>query len=137
MGEATYYVDGLAKTIRQGEVPAASFDNGVNNAGLNAAGIGINSGGGAVVGTPEQFTLEDQHEAARTPQFSQAIGGLAHTSTSGWPSSGGTSGAGAQPIQAGTFPTVAAKKANSALDGTVITAGNATLTDLASGWTTV
>ena len=135
MGEATYYVDGSAKTIREGEVPDASFGNGANNAGSNACGIGINIGIGAVVGTPAQFTLEDQYEAARTPQNSQAIGGLAHTDPANWPSSGGTSGVGDQPVEAGTFPTYAEKLADSSLDGTVTVTGNATLTTLAQGWT--
>ena len=135
MGEATYYVDGLAKTIRQGEVPNASFDNGVNNAGSNACGIGINIGGGAVVGTPAQFTLEDQDGNARTPQNSQAIGGFAHTDPVNWPSSGGNSGGGSQPVQAGDSPTYAEKLADSSLDGTITATGNATLTDLNTGWT--
>ena len=41
MGEATFFTDGSAKTIREGEVPDASFGNGANNAGSNACGIGM------------------------------------------------------------------------------------------------
>lgn len=134
MTQATYYIDDTAKAIRAGEVPDASFDNGVNNAGSNACGIGINMGGGAVVGTPAQFTLEDQHEAARTPQNSQAIGGLAHTDPANWPSSGGISGVGVQPVKSGQQPSYAQKLADPALDGTVSSPVSAALDTLSAGW---
>ena len=134
MNVATFYIDGTAKTIREGEVPDASFDNGANNAGSNACGIGINMGGGAIVGTPAQFTLEDQHEAARTPQNSQAIGGLAHTDPANWPSSGGNSGVGSQPVESGQQPSYAQKLADPALDGTVSSPVSATLNTLSAGW---
>ena len=119
MGDATYYVDESVKTTRESEVPDASFDNGVNNAASNASGIGINAGGGAVVGSNAQFTLEDQYEAARTPQNSQAIGGTA------------------QPIQVGTSPTAAEKLSDPSVDGTVTATGEATLATLNAGWTAV
>jgi hypothetical protein len=135
MGQATFYIDGVAALIRATEVPNASFANGANNAGSNAPAIGINIGEGAIVGTPEQFTLNNQAGQARSPQHSQAIGGLAHTEVTDWPSSGGNSGAGSQPVEAGTFPTYAEKLADSSLDGTVTVTGNATLTTLAQGWT--
>ena len=137
MPDVTYYSDDLAKTVRETEVPNASFDNGVNNAGSNACGIGINIGGGAVVGTPAQFTLEDQDGNARTPQNSQAIGGLAYTDPADWPSSGGTSGAGTQALLAGTTPTNAEKSADPSVDGRVVTTGEATLATLNAGWTAV
>ena len=60
--------------LRTGEVPGASWDNGMNWGASCAPGIGINQAGGAVVGTPAQFTLLDQTGAARTPQSSAQIG---------------------------------------------------------------
>jgi hypothetical protein len=46
---------------------------GGNRAGSNAPGIGINTG--AVDPKVPDWTTEDQHEAARSPQDSQHIGG--------------------------------------------------------------
>ena len=74
-------------------------------------GIGINVGGGAVVGTADQFTLLDQAGAARTPQDSQQFGGVA------------------QPIDAVT------PSANG--DGSSVATGEATLATLNAGWTSV
>ena len=71
----SFFIEDATVTVRSAEVPAADFDNGMNLGGSNAPGIGINVDGGAVVGTPEQFTLLDQHGIARTPQTSQHIGG--------------------------------------------------------------
>ena len=59
---------------RSSEVPDASWTSGCNVPGLNAPGIGINIGGGAIVGTPEQFTLLDQNGDARNPQKSGGVG---------------------------------------------------------------
>jgi hypothetical protein len=47
---------------------------GCNRAGSNAPGIGINTGDVSTP-APDQFTLNDQAEAARAPQNSQHIGG--------------------------------------------------------------
>jgi len=71
----TFYIEDATVTIREAEVPNASFDNGMNLAGSCAPGIGINVGGGAVAGDPAQFTLLDQHGGTRIPQTSQHIGG--------------------------------------------------------------
>ena len=71
----TFFVDDAAVTARSAEVPNADWDTGNNIAASCAHGIGINFEGGAVVGTPEQFTLEDQRGIARTTQISQLIGG--------------------------------------------------------------
>lgn len=60
--------------VRSAEVPSASWSNGMNWGGSNAPGIGINMLQGAIVGTPEQFTLADQFGDARTPQVSAQIG---------------------------------------------------------------
>lgn len=47
-----------------------------NLAMSNSPGIGINVGGGEVVGEIQQFTLLDQEGAARTPQNGQQLGQL-------------------------------------------------------------
>lgn len=139
MGELTYFMDDAAQTARALEVTAADFTNGMNLGGSNAPGIGINMNEGAVVGTPEQFTLLDQHGNARAAQISQSIGGFPFVDRVAdavpYPGSGGT--AGTLPdavIRFGTTPTQAAKDAASELDGTVIPVGNSTLSVLATGW---
>jgi len=75
MTAPTTFIDTVAVAARKVQVSTADWDNGVNAAASNAPGIGINAGGGAVVGTPDQFTLLDQNGAARTPQDSSQIGG--------------------------------------------------------------
>jgi hypothetical protein len=75
MTAPTCFIDTTAVAARTSEVSGADWDNGVNAAASNAPGIGINAGGGAVVGTPNQFTLLDQTGTARTPQDSSQIGG--------------------------------------------------------------
>ena len=125
--EPTYFVDDAAVTAREAEVTAADFDNGCNLAGSNGAGIGINMNEGAVVGTPNQFTLLDQHGDAREAQISQHIGG----------SGLGDGSIGTLPdavIRFGTLPTEAAKDSDPAIDGTIVPVGNATLSVLLDGW---
>lgn len=135
MGEPTYFIDDVARTAREAEVTAADFDNGMNLGGSNACGIGINMNEGAVVGTPEQFTLLDQFENARAAQISQHIGGEGLTLVADWPSSGGQEGTLPDAvIRFGTLPTQAAKDADTAVDGTIIPVGNATLSVLLDGW---
>lgn len=136
MGEPTYFIDDVARTAREAEVTAADFDNGMNLGGSNACGIGINMNEGAVVGTPEQFTLLDQFENARAAQISQHIGGEGLTLVADWPSSGGQEGTLPDAvIRFGTLPTQAAKDADTAVDGTIIPVGNSTLTTIEAGWT--
>lgn len=60
--------------VRSVEVPGASWVNGMNWAGSNAPGIGINMGIPNLVGTPQQFTLLNQKGLARDPQISAQIG---------------------------------------------------------------
>ena len=60
---------------REAEVPNANWATGGDVAGLCAPGIGINIGGGAISGGPQQFTLKDQDDAVRVPQVSGPIGG--------------------------------------------------------------
>jgi hypothetical protein len=135
MGEPTYFQDDAATTLREGEVPAASFDNGMNLGGACACGIGINMNEGAVVGTPEQFTLLDQRAIARVPQISQSLGGYPYAAPADYPLSGGTEGFDPEgAVRFGDNPTQAAKDADSALDGTITPIANSTLNSLAEGW---
>ena len=114
----TLFIDDAAVAVRAPEVPAASFDNGMNLGGC-APGIGINFGAGAVVGTPEQFTLLDQFGNARVAQISQHIGG------SGL-------GAGTE----GTLPDAVIRSApnDASGDGSVGAMLNANLNTLTAGW---
>ena len=144
MGEPTYFQDDVAMTARALEVAEADFLNGMNMGGSCAPGIGINMNEGAIVGTPEQFTLLDQGNAftpeaprARTPAFSQSIGGLPYVDrgTVPWPGSGGTTTTLPEgSVRFGDSPTQAAIDADPALNGTIIPIGNSTLVSLAGGW---
>ena len=137
MGEATAFVDTIAISARAGEVPNASFENGCNQAGSNAHGIGINMNEGAVVGTAQQFTQNDQAENPRTPQNSQYIGGFpfVNRATTPWPTSGGASGTGPdKEIRFGSFPTASEKAADPSLDGTITFEGSCALLDVSAGW---
>lgn len=95
-----YNLSSVAVTERNAQYPGDPFtdDNGdgsyntylgCNRAGACAPGIGINSGNMAYLTpqigneNPQQFTLEDQAEAARIPQDSQHIGGVAEAVTPG------------------------------------------------------
>jgi hypothetical protein len=136
MGTPSTFRDTTAIAAREPEVPVADFDNGMNNC-LCSPGIGINVGEGAVVGTPNQFTLEDQFEVARVPQVSQVLGGDGFNPAANYPSSGGIEGNGsahAEFIVAVGTPTKAAKDADPSLDGTVIVLGTANLQTLGAGW---
>ncbi len=151
--EATYFIDDIAQTAREAEVTAADFDNGMNLGASNACGIGINMNEGAIVGTPEQFTLLDQNGLARAGQISQHISGLGSVPRTGdqeftWDRSqplytpAGAASSGGQvgtlpdsTVRFGDAPTQAAKDAaEPSIDGTIIPIGNATLTTLAGGW---
>jgi hypothetical protein len=67
-----------AETARKAEanqnIPVEAWANGMNN-GSCFAGVGVGYDTPDLVGTPEQFTLEDQFEVIRVPQKSQVIGG--------------------------------------------------------------
>lgn len=136
MGQPTIFVDTTSKALREVEVPDADFDNGMNNGGSCAPGIGINMGEGAVVGTPEQFTLLDQDAAIRVPQDGQPIGGEAYTDQANdYPSSGGLEGKGILPILTGVNPTNAAKEAaDPSIDGDLTVNGDANLQTIEAGW---
>jgi hypothetical protein len=107
MGNPTAFRDD--SQARTGEVPTASWVNGVNWGGSCAPGIGINYGEGAVVGTPAQFTLLDQTGAARDPQASAQIG-----------------------FEDGDSTRQGTNAANG--DGTVTPVANVALISLAAGW---
>jgi hypothetical protein len=120
MGEPTSFIDTVAVAAREPEVPAADFLDGCNLAGSCAHGIGINMNEGAVVGTPNQFTLLDQFGDARAAQISQHIGG----------SGLGAGTPGTEPDAVIRFGT------NGPGDGTITPIGNCTLNTLALGWVT-
>jgi len=130
MANPTYTIDDAAILARIQEVTDASFVNGANNAGSCAPAIGVNVGGGAVVGTSEQFTLNDQFGAARTPQNSMLIGGTGYVARAAYPSSGGNEGI------AGNVPVDTGPPSDSG-DGTIVSDGAATLTSLSGGWVAV
>jgi len=137
---ATVFVDNTARDARELEIPAASFVNGMNNGASNAPGVGINMLEGAIIGTPEQFTLLDQFGNARAAQISQSIGGFPFVDRVAdavpYPGSGGTEGTAPDAvIQYGNSPTQAAKDAaEPSIDGGINIAANATLNDIALGW---
>ena len=118
MAQPATFIDVTARATRVGEVPNASFLDGMNNSSCQP-GIGISNGPTDLVGTVEQFTLLDQNAAARTPQDGQSIGGVALND-----------GETVVASQAIDLVDVSASG-----DGTVTVDGTgATLTTLAAGW---
>jgi hypothetical protein len=116
----TYNLDGTDVTARNGEYTGTPLTDttgngtyssylGMNRAGSNAPGIGITTGGlqqtAAEIAAGDvrynNWTEEDQHEAARIPQDSQHLGGTGYVNraTTDWPSSGGVEGVGDVPVQ--------------------------------------
>ncbi len=136
MGTPTFLIDGAANTARQAEVVDASWDTGLNWAGSNAPGIGVNMNEGEVVGTPEQFTLLDQDGDARDPQVSQVIGGSGFvdraTPSPDWPSSGGVEGKGTDPLQDGTNPANVDGAPDN--EAPIVPIGTCNLETLVGGW---
>jgi hypothetical protein len=130
MANPTFFRDDAAVAARTPEVSNASWTTGMNNGGSNACGVGINAAGGAVVGTPDQFTLLDQKGLARTGQRSQSIGGYPFVAAAAYPSSGGTEGTAPDAV-------IFIGTVSSNGDGSAVVTGNATLADLATGWTAV
>jgi len=141
--DVTAYVDDAAVTAAvttEARQVAASYVGGMNAGASCSPGIGINQGGGAVVGTKPQFTLLDQGRpvesgeaqvpVAREAQLGELIGGNGITLASGWPSSGGLPGTGAEGVirfgpQDAAYPDGS---------GDIVFAGNSTLSVLANGW---
>jgi hypothetical protein len=132
--DPTFYKDATSVTARALETTGADFVNGMNAGSACAPGIGINIAGGAV--DVSHFSLEDQHGAIRVPQDSQQIGGSAYVnrSSTDWPSSGGISGVGIQPVLTATNQTEAAKEGDPSLDGVPVITGDANLQTLSAGW---
>ena len=123
MFDPTFFIDDVAVGVRAPEVPDASFDDGANLAGSNAAGLGIGIDAGEVDGTFEQFTLLDQFGNTRQAQISQHIGG---------------SGLGDGSV--GTLPDAIIQTGANDVDGdgTIpIVAGGASLVTLLAGWVAV
>lgn len=120
----TYFIDGTATTARALDVPDADWMGGCNLAGSCAMGVGIATDVANLTGDPTGWTLLDQDGDPRTPQGSQHIGGTGLGGT--YPSSGGSVGKGTVAIIVGT-PSVTG-------DGTASNDGEASLTDLATGW---
>ena len=119
----TYTYDFLSANVRTPEVGDGScFIGGVNNAGLNTPGIGIGVDAGAIVGTPEQFTLLNQHELPRSPVIGGAIGGVALGEGDTWQAA---------------FDSVVLATGDNNVDGegTVGELAFVGLTDLNTGWT--
>jgi hypothetical protein len=130
MTAPTYFLDGTAVTARNAEYATDVFDDadgdgtyadpylGMNRAGSNAPGLGINvsvtptESDGAV--SVNDWTLEDQHEAARVPQDGAHLG---------------NTGLGAGTAGVGTVPFNIADRT----DGTDNN-NTCTLTVLANGW---
>ena len=143
--DVTAFVDDPAVTFRQNEETNAAADwaGGMNVGASNSPGIGINQGGGAVVGTPEQFTLLDQGRpvesggsqtpVAREAQIGQCIGGpgFVDRSSEDWPSSGGLEGA----LPENVIRFGAQDAAYPDGSGQITFDGNSTLSVLATGWT--
>jgi hypothetical protein len=119
MSQAATFIDVTARATRAGEVPDASFVNGMNNGSCQPA-VGISGGPTDLAGTPDQFTLTDQNGATRTPQLGQSLGGVAL-------------GEGETVVASQAIDLV--DPADSSGDGTVTVDGSgATLTTLAAGW---
>ena len=109
----TYFNDPNAVISRNAELSNSQFSDtsgdgsynsylGCNRAGSNAVGLGVASGQIAgTAGSPEKWTLLDQEGNARTPQNSSLIGniGFVNRDAVDWPSSGGSSGFGTDPIR--------------------------------------
>ena len=142
--DVTAYVDDAAVTAAvttEARQAATSYVGGMNAGASNAPGIGINQGGGAVVGTKPQFTLLDQGRpvesggdqipVVREAQISELIGGDGITEAADWPGSGGLPGTGAEGVVR-FGPQDAAYPDGS---GDIVFAGNSTLSVLATGWT--
>lgn len=116
----SYFLDDSVVATRGAEVTTASFANGMNAGGSCAPAIGVGPAANTA-GTADQYTLLDQAGAARTPQDSQAIGGIALGD--------GVAGAGTDPVRFGTTAVTG--------DGTMTGTGSTTLASLAAGWVAV
>ena len=141
--DVTAYVDDAAVTAAvttEARQAATSYVGGMNAGASNAPGIGINQGGGAVVGTKPQFTLLDQGRpagsggtqtpVAREAQISELLGGDGITTSADWPGSGGLPGTGTE----GSVRFGAQDAAYPDGSGDITFDGNSTLSVLDDGW---
>ena len=130
--DPTFFQDDPAVALRAPEVPNASFAAGCNVAASCAPGIGINQGGGAIVGTPEQFTLLDQFGNARAAQKSQLLGGTGYSQPG--TSSGEEGTAPNNVVRYGTNQDNVNGAPNPDTSGDITVVSNSTLNDIAIGW---
>lgn len=121
----TAFFDTVTGPIRVAETIAGQFAKGTNVGASNSPGIGIADAGNVatqnLAESLPQWTLLDQHGAARAPQNGQLIGG---------------NGLGVGVTGLGTLP-IGMVTNNASGDGSGVTTGVATLADLAVGWTAV
>lgn len=135
------FADSVAITAMLVRVPDALVDTGMNTAGSNSPGIGIgtdnpnlqevldDSGNGS-------WSLLDQHGNARAAQIGQLLGGDGITVEADWPGSGGNEGTLPDAtIRLWTNPANVDGQPDN--DAPPVGLGNATLVDLAVGWTSV
>ena len=121
--EPTTFVNATSVSARDAEYTGSPFTAGGMNNGGCQPGVGINIGVAgqiAVSGSPDEFTLEDQWEATRTPQDGQYIGG---------------NGLGEGVSGVGTIPIISVLN-DADGEGGVTDLGDATLTTLA-GWQSI
>ena len=129
----TAFIDDTARLTLITRVPGHAANTGLSYGGSNSPGIGISTQNPNLAESLPSWTLLDQHGNARTAQIGQMIGGLG-VSNAG--TSSGTEGT--QPesvIRMATSP--ANVNGNPDNDAIHTFTGNATLADLAVGWTEV
>lgn len=127
------FYDDPAIAVRELEVTAASWDTGMNWGASNAPGIGIGTDNTNLEEQLPNWTLLDQHGNARAAQISQLLGGP------------GISDPSTSTGQEGTLPDNVVRLVTNPAnvngqpdnDAPIVGLGNATLLDLAVGWTSV
>jgi hypothetical protein len=125
--DRAYFIDADAVavlTAENTEIPAGQYTNGKNLGALAVIGIGADYPD--LSGLPNQYTLLDQAGATRTPQLSQAIGGIGLE--------GGVQGPATQPVQFGVNYTQSEIDADPSLKGGVSETSLAWLIELEIGW---
>ena len=128
------FQDAAAVVLRTPEVPDASWDTGMNNASCQPA-IGVATDNPDLEESLPNWTLLDQDEEARAPQVSQSLGGTGFSPAANYPSSDGVEGKGTEPAQLWVNPVNVVGVPDN--DAPSVVDGDATLLDLAVGWTSV
>ena len=127
------FTDTAAVTAMLIRVPAALVDTGMNSCGSNSPGIGIGTDNTNLEEQLPNWTLLDQHGNARAAQISQLLGGPGISAPSESNGQEGTLPDGV--VRLWTNPAnVDGQPDNNAPP---VGLGNATLLDLAVGWTSV